>query len=58
MDYQDAEVEPDVGGRLVETLSELEVVKETVFVEVGTFHQVGYLISEDIGGGRGRGGER
>ena len=56
MDYQDAEVEPDVGGRLVETLSELKVVKETVFVEVSTFHQVGYLISEDRGNGRGREG--
>ena len=55
MDYQDAEVEANVGSRLVEPLGELEVVKETVFVEVSTFHQVGYLISEDRGNGMGEG---
>ena len=57
MDDQDTKVESNVGSRLVETLGKLKVVKETVFVEVSTFHQVGYLISE-IHKGEGEGRER
>ena len=53
MDNQDTEVEPNVGSWLIETLCELQVVKETVLVEVSTFHKVNYLISEIRMGGRG-----
>ena len=42
--YQYTEVETNTLGWLMESLRELEVIQQSIFVQISTLHQVPYLL--------------